>query len=49
MPAQSDIDDETLDERLSRFRNDPLGFVRWAFPWAEIGTPLAGASGPEVW
>lgn len=49
MRGAQDIDDETLESRLTKFRNDPLGFVRWAFPWAQVGTPLARASGPEAW
>jgi hypothetical protein len=35
--------------RLDRHRLDPLGFVRWAFPWGEEGTPLAAHAGPEAW
>ncbi|MDP2329909.1 MAG: terminase [Reyranella sp.] len=40
--------------RLERYRRDPLGFVRWAFPWdAEGGDnaegPLAHHTGPEKW
>jgi hypothetical protein len=34
--------------RLDRHRLDPLGFVRWAFPWGEEGGPLADAR-PEPW
>ncbi len=34
--------------RLERYRRDPLGFVRWAFPWGEEG-PLGQHSGPEPW
>lgn len=49
MCSPQEVDNEALDERLSRFRNDPLGFVRWAFPWAEEGSPLARAAGPEGW
>lgn len=33
MRGPNEIDDDVLDIRLSKFRNDPLGFVRWAFPW----------------
>ena len=40
--------DELLD-CLVRFRDDPLGFVKWAFPWGREGTPLEGLEGPEPW
>jgi hypothetical protein len=49
MRGPHDLDDDVLDIRLSKFRSDPLGFVRWAFPWGEAGTPLARAAGPENW
>ena len=35
--------------RLEGFRRDPLGFVRWAFPWEEAEGPLAAHKGPEKW
>jgi len=34
---------------LVELRRDPLGFVLWAFPWGQAGTPLAGRDGPEPW
>ncbi|MDP1966465.1 MAG: terminase, partial [Reyranella sp.] len=34
-------------QNLEELRLDPLGFVRWAFPWGE--GPLAGHDGPEAW
>lgn len=40
--------DELLDG-LARYRHDPLGFVLWAFPWGEKGTPLEDMDGPELW
>ena len=39
---------ELLDT-LSSFAADPVGFVRWAFPWGEKGTELEEMSGPEQW
>ena len=30
------MDDEII-QNLARYQNDPLGFVRWAFPWGEPG------------
>lgn len=40
---------DALDLRLAKFRHDPVGFVRWAFPWSVAGTPLHRARGPERW
>lgn len=30
-------------------RNDPVGFVFWAYPWNQPGTPLDGINGPRDW
>lgn len=38
-----------LIEELAGFSDDPLGFVLFAFPWGERGTPLELSSGPEPW
>jgi hypothetical protein len=38
-----------LIEELAAFRHDPLGFVRFAYPWGEPGTELAASSGPRQW
>ena len=35
-------------QNLEELRQDPLGFVRWAFPWGEPG-PLRDYTGPEQW
>jgi hypothetical protein len=43
-----DVGAELWDDLLG-FEYDPYGFVLWAFPWGEEGTPLAGELGPEVW
>lgn len=43
----SDIDQ--LITSLARYRNDPLGFVHFAFPWRQPGTPLADEDGPDAW
>lgn len=52
-PPEADPDaqarEQALDQRLSIFRNDPLGFVRWAFPWGRKGTPLSRHMGPDRW
>jgi hypothetical protein len=31
------------------FEYDPLGFVEFAYPWGEAGTPLANETGPDKW
>lgn len=37
------VDAETqLIEDIAGFHNDPLGYVLYAFPWGERGTPLEG-------
>ena len=47
MPLDAEID--PLAEILAhKYRRDPAGFVRVAFPWNEPG-PLAGRKGPELW
>lgn len=38
-----------LIDDVGSFAFDPLGFVRYAFPWGEPGTVLAGKSGPDEW
>jgi hypothetical protein len=38
-----------LSEQLGLYRYDPLGFVKFAFPWGRPGTALAGETGPEPW
>ena len=46
------IRDTPLDElfdKLASFHDDPYGFVMWAFPWGEEGTPLENEDGPEAW
>lgn len=37
-----------LSDIMARFRNDPLGFVLWAFPWGEPGTELENEY-PDRW
>lgn len=38
-----------IAEDLDRFRHDPLGFVRYAYPWGKQGTSLARLAGPQQW
>lgn len=40
---------EQLCQDLARFEFDPVGFVRWAYPWGEKGTELEKESGPDEW
>jgi hypothetical protein len=40
--------DEIMEEAAA-FVDDPLGFVYWAYPWGEPGTPLEKFAGPDDW
>lgn len=44
MPADRE---RHLVDAVARFVHDPLGFVRFAFPWGEGA--LAGEAGPDAW
>ena len=44
----SDVD-ILLAEEVGKFHNDPLGFIMFAFPWGEPGTPLQYYTGPDKW
>lgn len=37
-----------LADHVAQFYADPLGFVRWAFPWGQRG-PLEHYAGPDKW
>src|SRR5690349_22546977 len=39
--------DAILAEEVSHYYDDPLGFVRFAYPWGEVGTPLENETGPD--
>jgi hypothetical protein len=39
---------EILTQILS-LRNDPVGFVQYAYPWGEAGTPFESFKGPRDW
>ena len=42
--------DLQLAEEIANFHNDPLGFVRFCYPWGEKGTPLEHwPQGPDEW
>ncbi|MCC6419440.1 MAG: hypothetical protein IT429_14485, partial [Gemmataceae bacterium] len=34
---------------VAKYRDDPLGFVQFAFPWGQKGTPLERWPGPQLW
>ena len=42
-------DEQQLILTLLRFRDDPLGFVLYAFPWGQENTPLHNHAGPRQW
>jgi hypothetical protein len=42
------IEEELLYRKAVSFKNDPLGFVLWAYPWGKPG-PLEKYSGPDEW
>ena len=48
MTPLSALDLELAGE-LKSFYDDPLGFVRFAFPWSEPGGPLEKLIGPDTW
>lgn len=49
--ALTPVADEALDleEEVAQFYDDPEGFVFYAFPWGEAGTPLHDQAGPDEW
>jgi hypothetical protein len=44
----SSTHDLQLASELAKYYDDPLGFVLFAFPWGEKGTPLELEEGPDV-
>lgn len=38
-----------LEQDLGGFTHDPLGYVLYAFPWGEPGSPLEKKPGPRAW
>lgn len=45
--AAKDLENELIDD-VAGFFYDPLGFVRYAYPWGEDG-PLKDETGPDEW
>jgi len=48
MKPKTNVERQLLDA-VGGFALDPLGFVRFAYPWGEPGTELAEATGPREW
>lgn len=46
-PVSAHVNQTELIEDISGFRHDPLGFVKYAFPWGE--GELVGSKGPRAW
>jgi hypothetical protein len=44
----TDTHNQRLAEQIAQFYADPLGFVKFAFPWGQRGT-LESYAGPDVW
>jgi len=42
-------DEQALLEDVLSFAYDPVGFVRYIYPWGEPGTPLETVPGPRAW
>jgi len=40
---------DQIVEELTEYECDPEGFVHWAYPWGERGTPLEKFKGPDNW
>ncbi len=49
LPAEKIDIDEELAQDIMKYEHDPLGFVKYAFPWEEPGKLLEKESGPDVW
>lgn len=41
--------EQELIKDIGKFAHNPLGFVRYAYPWRKAGTDLAESGGPRVW
>jgi len=49
MTASAASIEQSLVDDIGKFYADPLGFVRYAYPWGERNGPLAQATGPYKW
>lgn len=48
MLGSASQESEIITQVLS-FRNDPVGFALWSYPWGQAGTPLEHIKGPRDW
>lgn len=48
LPNNTQAKDELYSDVMS-FWDDPLGFVRYCWPWMQSGGPLEHYEGPDVW
>lgn len=48
-PAGPSPQEQQLLTDILTFKYDPLGFVMYAFPWGQEGTPLARIKRPRTW
>ena len=46
--VRSSLEAQLIDD-IGAYTHDPLGYVRYAFPWGEEGTALARETGPRDW
>lgn len=49
LPVKQDIEEVLQCCYSDLFRDNPLVFVMWAFPWGQPGTPLENETGPREW
>lgn len=49
MASSAKAAEQSLVDDIGAFYADPLGFVKYAYPWGERGGPLADAVGPYKW
>lgn len=47
--AESDVLEDALIEDVAKFNHDPLGFIKFAYPWGEKDTELENEPGPREW
>jgi hypothetical protein len=43
------FDSQAFSRQVAEFYADPLGFVRWAYPWRRPGKGLEAFDGPDEW
>lgn len=49
MPASLSNPEQTLRSDIASYSRDPLGFVRYAYPWGKSGSSLEDSTGPHIW